>query len=164
MGNKKGFKRVILDKFRSIFRVTFLERWLVTLTRHKLYGTTVTKFAPNHYSYSNPSWRNVVRYGLTLNLDISKLVDWFTYFYFNDKEHEWLIDSVKPGFVMVDVGANIGILSMRMANRVKPSGRVLSYEPYLPTFERLSSHISLNNLTPWVAASAVALGSKPGQD
>jgi FkbM family methyltransferase len=53
---------------------------------------------------------------------------------------------VKPGFTVVDVGANIGAFSILAASIVGPSGRVVAFEPMPDTFERLKENVALNDL------------------
>src|SRR5512139_269250 len=54
---------------------------------------------------------------------------------------------LRRGDVVVDVGANIGEISLFAAKRVGPQGRVLAVEAFGPTAARLSRHVSLNELT-----------------
>jgi len=47
-----------------------------------------------------------------------------------DKElTEWMIRNIQPGWVCLDIGANIFYFTEVMARRVGPSGRVLAFEP-----------------------------------
>lgn len=51
---------------------------------------------------------------------------------------------VKPGMIAMDIGANVGAISIALADKVGPSGMVFSFEPGLATFSRLERNISLN--------------------
>jgi FkbM family methyltransferase len=53
---------------------------------------------------------------------------------------------VKPGMVVADIGAFIGILTLLMSNRVQPGGRVLSFEPDPQNYGRLTRNIQINSL------------------
>ncbi len=44
---------------------------------------------------------------------------------------------LRPGFVFVDVGANVGVYTMQAAKEVGPDGLVLAVEPFLGTAFRL---------------------------
>ncbi len=62
--------------------------------------------------------------------------------------HEW----VRPRMMVLDIGANIGHYSLRMAELVGPQGRVLSFEPILDTFEILVSNLAAKatvQISPW---------------
>jgi len=62
-------------------------------------------------------------------------------------EIEFLGQLIKPGFVILDVGAYIGTHSLSFAKLVQPDGFVFSFEPQRIAFEFLSANIILNNLT-----------------
>jgi FkbM family methyltransferase len=51
---------------------------------------------------------------------------------------------VRPGWTVVDVGANIGYYTLLFARLVGPSGCVYSFEPQASTYADLSRNISLN--------------------
>ena len=68
---------------------------------------------------------------------------------------------LRPGDVAVDVGANIGALTIGMARLVQPQGTVHAFEPQSAIFEILSNNIRLNGLTN-VATYRRAVGSERG--
>lgn len=51
---------------------------------------------------------------------------------------------LRPGFVAVDVGANVGWHTLLMAKCVGDQGRVIAFEPNPSVRERLEFHVSLN--------------------
>ena len=51
---------------------------------------------------------------------------------------------LRPGDVMLDVGANVGVYSVRAGVLVGPEGRVYSFEPVPTTLERLRQTIAIN--------------------
>ncbi len=54
---------------------------------------------------------------------------------------------VKPGFVVLDVGANIGCHTLIMGKLAEDHGRVLAFEPHPQVFAVLSENVMLNRLT-----------------
>lgn len=62
--------------------------------------------------------------------------------------------------VFVDVGANIGLMSIFASTVVQDSGKVFSFEPNPATFEILKKNIKLNNLSN-VEAIPFGVGSVP---
>lgn len=56
----------------------------------------------------------------------------------------WIDESVNPGDVFYDIGANIGLYTVVAAARVLETGRVYSFEPHLPNAQRLLENIRLN--------------------
>jgi FkbM family methyltransferase len=51
---------------------------------------------------------------------------------------------VKPGMIAMDIGANVGAISIALADKVGPDGMVFSFEPGPATFSRLERNLSLN--------------------
>lgn len=82
---------------------------------------------------------------LSLSEHMQRRIFWMGY-YSNDIVG--LIDCLlKPGMVVVDVGANIGEISMVAARRVGASGKVVSFEPVTAIADQLTEHIKTNNLS-----------------
>ncbi len=66
-----------------------------------------------------------------------------------NRNHEPLVQKVfqpKPGEVFVDVGAHIGLYTMRAARDVGLKGKVIAVEPDPQSYRILKSNIALNNL------------------
>lgn len=63
-----------------------------------------------------------------------------------DDELAFYSGYLKPGDNVVDVGANIGLISLYSARLVKENGSVLSIEPNPEIFKYFSKNIELNNL------------------
>ena len=55
-----------------------------------------------------------------------------------------VLDLVKPGWVCLDVGANVGAIALVMAKCVGPGGRIVALEPHPAMADRLESNIALN--------------------
>lgn len=62
---------------------------------------------------------------------------------------------------VIDVGANIGTLTLAFANHVSPGGRVLAFEIQQRVFYNLCTNLMLNNLH-WVEARQCLVGSAEG--
>ncbi len=54
---------------------------------------------------------------------------------------------VRPGDVFVDVGANIGLFTLKAARLCGPTGRVIAIEPGRQSLARLRANIALNGWT-----------------
>ena len=52
---------------------------------------------------------------------------------------------LRPGQVAVDVGANVGLLTLLLARQVGPGGRVIAFEPGPLAFGLLSANIAINS-------------------
>lgn len=68
---------------------------------------------------------------------------------------------VKPGMIVADIGANIGVHSLVMAGAIGPTGCLHAFEPTC-AFERLKANISLNGLKHRCTLNKAALGNYCG--
>jgi FkbM family methyltransferase len=71
--------------------------------------------------------------------------------------------SLRPGFVALDIGANIGVHSLRMARAVGEQGKVISCEPMPHLQHKLRANIHLNRLESIVEIVGEAISDVPGQ-
>ena len=69
---------------------------------------------------------------------------------------------VRPGMVVADVGANIGLLTLVMAWATGPTGRVLAFEPEATPRSNLEKMKHLNGLS-WVEVRDQAVGAAAGR-
>jgi len=71
---------------------------------------------------------------------------------------------VKPGYYCIDVGANVGAVTVMMAKYVGPQGKVLSFEPGPPYLARLKSNIELNpGMEKIITVVQLGLSDTPGE-
>lgn len=80
---------------------------------------------------------------------------------YEHREAETLAGALAPGGVFVDVGANVGLLTMLIA-RHRPDVRVWALEPVPTTANRLADNVSRAGL-PGVATMRIAAGAAPGE-
>jgi FkbM family methyltransferase len=99
--------------------------------------------------------------GLRLHIDTQSFCEWYIYFYgaFRPRVSALLNEILHPGSVAFDIGANIGMHSVIMANRCGPSGRVVSFEPDPHPYARLCANLRLNGFT-FAETHQLALSSK----
>jgi FkbM family methyltransferase len=67
--------------------------------------------------------------------------------------------NLRPGDVVWDVGANVGLYTILMATAVLPGGKVLGFEPMPACCERLAKNIAAND-APHVEGVPLALGCR----
>jgi FkbM family methyltransferase len=77
------------------------------------------------------------------------------------RELQWLRAHLRPGDVVLDVGANVGHISMLLADVVGPEG-LMAFEPAAIAFERLRENWRLNGW-PVEHLFNVAVGSHDGE-
>jgi FkbM family methyltransferase len=76
-------------------------------------------------------------------------------------EVERLCALIEPGDVVIDVGANVGALTVPLARAVGPKGAVFAFEPQPFVFYVLCGNLALNGLE-WANAQRQILGAEPG--
>lgn len=81
---------------------------------------------------------------------------------YEDKETALLQRVVQPGWTIVDVGANFGWYTTHFSKWVGPKGVVHAFEPHPSMMATLQRNLALNNLSPNMVLSQVALSSSPG--
>jgi FkbM family methyltransferase len=86
----------------------------------------------------------------------------FTPQFFDPRELEALRSRMQPGFVFLDIGANIGGYSLFVAAHAGPSARIVAVEPQPDIFERLVFNLRLNSFAT-VKAVACAVADKEGE-
>lgn len=75
---------------------------------------------------------------------------------------ELLASGLKPGAVVFDIGANVGLYTVLLAKVVGAGGTVISFEPEGQTYAHLLDNLKLNGLTN-VRCFRKALGQRSGQ-
>ncbi len=91
---------------------------------------------------------------------------WYPHVLRGFREEQWpytgfIRRAIKPGATVVDVGANIGYVSMLLSRQVGETGHVLSYEPVRETFQILQHNMRTLQLEN-VNAFNVALSAEEG--
>ncbi len=80
---------------------------------------------------------------------------------YNAHEYRFLKSLLKSGDTVIDVGANIGTISICMSQAVAPAGSVMAFEPDPITYKAMVENISLNKLGNVVPINA-AVGKTGG--
>ena len=73
---------------------------------------------------------------------------------------QWIEDSMKPGDIFYDVGANVGAYSLVAAKCFAGAVKVYAFEPAFLNFSQLCRNIFLNNCQETVFPLSVALSDK----
>lgn len=100
--------------------------------------------------------------GVSLELDLQTEKDYWLGIYEPDLQRV-IKDFIKPGWVVYDVGANIGYISLLLAHAVQDSGQIYAFEALPDNFTRLQKNIGLNAFEDRITAihAAVIDASKP---
>jgi FkbM family methyltransferase len=86
-----------------------------------------------------------VRRGVRYQLDLSQTIDRSLYFYgsWEPETTDFLLNTIKPGDTVIEVGANVGAHSLLMAKAAFP-GTVYAFEPTAFAREKLHANLRLN--------------------
>ncbi|MDR0359377.1 MAG: FkbM family methyltransferase [bacterium] len=78
------------------------------------------------------------------------------------EERRWIRDTLRTGDVALDLGANVGLLTVTMAAAVGSTGRVVAFEPQPAAAELLQISVRENGFDDRVRIETVALGAQSG--
>jgi FkbM family methyltransferase len=78
-------------------------------------------------------------------------------------EYGLLANPAPRGGVVIDVGANVGVLTVLAASQVGSTGRVLAFEPHPQAYRRLLKAIRANRFEDRVTAYNVAVSDRRGR-
>lgn len=159
---KYPYRIPVRVRFFNIFRYLFTIRFFENILVYGLsdYKSFWRRLIPPVYLYAQGSMRKAERDGIKFQLDLSRLIDHSAFFkILNEPAWQNLFRIIKPGFVVFDIGANIGFLTLNFA-RTCHQGRVVAFEPDSQNFERLEHNVKLNDFTN-IDLYKLALGSQP---
>jgi len=109
--------------------------------------------------------KGVMKYdkNLRINFNTSSYVEWELFFrgYYEKNVIDAIKKILRPGFVAIDAGANIGTHTLIIGKLVGDSGKVFAFDPHPESTEKLKENISLNNLLN-IKVLQLALSNKKG--
>lgn len=102
--------------------------------------------------------------GYQAELHLGESMELAAYFGSFERDMVDLIDRLtKPGMIALDIGANVGLHTLRIAHRVAPNGLVYAFEPTEYAFRKLCRNAALNpNLK--IEALRLALSNEGATD
>ena len=80
---------------------------------------------------------------------------------FSEGEAALFRQLIRPGFLVLDIGANIGSHTVVMAQALEGKGRVIAFEPQRLSFQLLCANVALNDLVNVICKNE-AVGTTPG--
>lgn len=130
--------------FRKFFIFSGSDKILANFNRNGKLNTLIEKMIPPNYLYSNGTFRHCNVDGVNFLLDMSETNGHSNYYSLDDGQKA-LFNSVKEGMNVIDIGANIGAVTLHLAKKVSSLGKIFSFEPSPLNFKRAMENISLNN-------------------
>lgn len=79
-------------------------------------------------------------------LDLHDLIQQIFFQLYDRSEVAFLSRLLLPGQVVFDVGGNVGLYAISLAQRVGPTGRVHVFEPIPDNLRRIRRNVELNQL------------------
>ena len=139
-------KTNVLNYFRRFFIFSGADKLFARLMRRGKMNALLEKLIPPNYLYSIGTLRHCNIAGVNFLVDMSETNGHSSY-YFLDDGQKALFHRVNEGMNVIDIGANIGAVTLHLAKKISPSGRIFSFEPSPLNFKRAFKNISLNNFS-----------------
>lgn len=141
-----GPKTRFLNFFRSLFRITPIENFLLKRVIGRSVRSVWVRLMPPNYVYPKNSRREVNRMGINYSLDISDQIEHAVYFGYKDEAQDALLLLARDKNVIIDVGVNIGASLLNFA-RVSPDALVIGFEPDIKNLRKAERNLSLNDFS-----------------
>jgi FkbM family methyltransferase len=173
MNNLKKFihRSVIKNNLEEFFislrtRVNFIRKFIPISVRHKF--ASVGRFIPQPESYPPDDSYLVIRDGTRFRINRSDYVQWRIFYGVRDNALLWAKKLVKPNSIVLDIGANVGSFSLRLASHVLSMNitafHIHAFEPNPLVVKNLRENLSLNpGIAAVVTIHPIGLGSEKGK-
>jgi len=117
-----------------------------------------SSYARTFYQPQESVTRVTTAVGDTFDADLSSTLEWQLWAFGSYEKHfaELFSYLVRPGDRCVDVGANVGVHTVRLARLVGQNGEVIAIEPDPEVARRIHRNIAINGLTNVRIISAAA--------
>ncbi|TAH30659.1 MAG: FkbM family methyltransferase [Cytophagales bacterium] len=156
-----SFKTIILSPIRNLFKIPFLEKWILKKTNGKEYTNFFVKLLPSNRTYKKESYRNAERGNIKYRLDISDYMEYTLYFGIEVESRATLLSLIKEDMVILDIGTNIGETLLNFA-KINTKGINYGFEPVPYLYQRAKHNIGLNNFDN-IILNNIALSDKKEQ-
>ncbi len=153
-------KSTVLDSFRKLLANERSDRILSRAISSYPNFSLLRKLIPGNHLYPKNSNRESVYNGIKFLLDLSDYPDWSLYFHNQNDSSKGVLNYVKEGDVIFDVGGNIGQTALMLAQKVGDTGKVISFEPFPSTIEKFNSNLSRNKNITNITLETFGLGNK----
>lgn len=90
-----------------------------------------------------------IRYGFKLSGSTADIIQRWVYLFgvWEPNISRWMVEHLRAGDVVIDVGANIGYYSLLASRCVGPTGRVIAFEPVPSISRSLANNLELNGVS-----------------
>jgi FkbM family methyltransferase len=115
---------------------------------------------PGNILFSDSKIIVAQRDNLYFELNLSDYMDWLLYFYSETDSSKNVLNFVKEGDWVLDIGGNIGQTALFLSDKVRNNGMVISFEPFPKTYKRFERNLALNSKFKNIRLERIALGDK----
>lgn len=104
-------------------------------------------------------------FGPSFHVNTSSYLEWMMFMYgeYEPELRQWLVSHLAPGDNAIDIGANIGVHTLAMAQAVGPAGHVYAFEPFDEVRVRLLANVALNGFQDRVTVYGCAVCDRDGE-
>jgi len=138
--------------------------------KEDLYGTKFSKQLQAWRETLHPRGKIDIRTldgfdGLTVQVNLGDRLGCDIYYGFTQESWDYslFMATLKPGDIVVDIGANFGMYTLGAAKRLVSGGKVLAFEPDARSMSLLKENIRLNKFENLVTCLDVCVGSYDGK-
>ncbi|MDO4575650.1 MAG: FkbM family methyltransferase [Planctomycetia bacterium] len=137
-------KRFILNAFLTLSRFFLTQRWLP-----KSFKKIIWNMDLRYLVWREEDFLVKTRFGFQMYADLRQFIENRIAFFgiWEQGTTELFLKSVRPGEVVIDIGANVGYYTLLASQLVGPTGKVYAVEPASLTRERLLRNLKLNHIT-----------------
>lgn len=131
-------------KLRPLFLIRSLEKILKVFLKGNPNNPFLTIMIPPSYMYKKDTYRMAVCNGIRMKINLRHYNDHLTYWFFkNNILLQNIIDVIRPDYIVMDVGVNIGYYLLNFANKAK-KGYVHGFEPNPIVYDFAKNNCNLN--------------------
>jgi FkbM family methyltransferase len=117
-----------------------INSWL-PITRIKIFGAKILYRLTT--LFTGKQKRVIVRNGISYEVDLAEGIELSLFLFGKFQSHIIRSLALKKDDVIIDIGANVGLMTLQFAKLV-PQGKVYSFEPTYYALERLKKNLALN--------------------
>ncbi len=139
-----SIKAMVLRALRTPLFNPTIENILQMFTTRTHYGGLISKIPPKHVHHRSKAIRRTTVNGINYSVDLSDLVGWYAFWGFQFASRQRLYSLIHPGDTVLDIGANLGEVSLNAARMVGDAGKVFAFEPFPANFRKLQENAALN--------------------
>ncbi|MBV5302722.1 MAG: FkbM family methyltransferase [Chlorobium sp.] len=129
------------------------------------YYPFLRKLIPEPFEYGKNINKKVIRDNVAFDLNVSDYMQWYVYADLEDNSWRYALKCLNQFSVVIDVGANIGSFSLKLAHSVFKMAihgvRIFSFEPNPYIFKSFGENLLKNKkISSFIISEEIALGSK----